>query len=724
MTTIKRSGLAFCLLLSLVIVCGAQEQQPAPTIEVAPGPERVTFSAGRETQQARVQVFAPSGELVFDSGTVFGQEVAWDMRGRNGRRVPEGVYLATVSATDAAGDIHRRTEQVIVTSGARAVSTQAAAAPAPAPDAPTATGTGTVGKVAKFTAATELGDSIMTENNGKIGVNISPPTARMHVHAPTPAPLAASGTAAVPLLQTSGGQGGKTTAAGKKGGAGASISLLAGKGGDAVSGATTGDGGNISLQPGSPGADGSSSGKSGNVLIATDDPGFVGIGTADPKAKLTVSGVSSTGGVLEVFGAAPSFSSGTYAIGGHSTVGDGVRGITIGGRGVFGQGSTGVAGESTGSGDGVQGTSKDGRGVLGRSSTAIGVLGTSADALGGSSVSGIGVYGISLKGTGVKGESTSNYGVHGKAGGGKAAVFGEGVGRGVHGTSAGAGIGVFGENSGAGAGVSGSSQSGRGVFGSSVTAEGVKGTGATGVLGQSNSGTGVSGLSNTGYAGLFTGKARVTGNFEVGGNQFFGATTRQMINLYNQDYGIGIQASTLYFRTANTGGYNWYMGGVHNNTQNSPGTGGTSLMRLDSSGNLFVKGSVTATNVSNPSDRALKSNFSTVNPRAVLDRLAAVPVQTWNYKSEGETVRHMGPMAQDFKAAFDLGTDDKTISTVDSAGVTMAAVQGLYQLMLEKEKRNEELARTVERQGREIEQLRAELGQVRRAVRRGRAARR
>ncbi|HYG79928.1 MAG TPA: tail fiber domain-containing protein, partial [Pyrinomonadaceae bacterium] len=594
--------------------------------------------------------------------------------------------------------VHKRTEQVIVTGGAKGAQ---ALAPAPAPSAPTATGSGTPGKIAKFTAATELGDSIMTENNGKVGVNISPPTARMHVHAPTPAPLATNGTAAVPLLQTSGGQGGKTTAAGKIAGKGASISLLAGKGGEAVSGATNGDGGNITLQPGSPGA-GGAGGNWGNVLIATGDSGFVGIGTDAPKAKLTVSGISTTGGVLEVFGASQTSAAGSYAIGGHSTFGDGVRGITSSGRGVFGRGSTGVAGESTGSGDGVQGTSANGRGVVGRSTTGIGVLGTSADVLGGSSVNGIGVYGASLKGTGVKGEGDFR-GVHGKT------------------TS---GIAVFGEDAGSGAGVSGISQNGRGVFGSSTTAEGVKGTGATGVLGQSNSGTGVEGYSVSGYAGLFTGKAKVTGNFEVGGNQFFGSTTRQMLNLWGTQYGIGVQSATLYFRTANTGGYNWYRGGVHNNNQNSPGTGGISLMRLDSNGNLFVKGSVTATNISNPSDRALKSNFAGVNPRAVLDRLASVPIQTWNYKSEGVAVRHMGPMAQDFRAAFNLGTDDKTISAVDSAGVTMAAVQGLYQMMLEKEQENAEKDKKIEELARKLEELQSQLAEVRRDARRQRAARR
>jgi len=58
-----------------------------------------------------------------------------------------------------------------------------------------------------------------------------------------------------------------------------------------------------------------------------------------------------------------------------------------------------------------------------------------------------------------------------------------------------------------------------------------------------------------------------------------------------------------------------------------------------------------------------------------------MPVTQWRFKSEvdPEGKRHIGPMAQDFYAAFGLGTDDKHISTTDINGVTMAAIQGLNQ---------------------------------------------
>ena len=63
----------------------------------------------------------------------------------------------------------------------------------------------------------------------------------------------------------------------------------------------------------------------------------------------------------------------------------------------------------------------------------------------------------------------------------------------------------------------------------------------------------------------------------------------------------------------------------------------------------------------------------------VLARLAEVPITAWNYKAEDSSVRHMGPTAQDFYAAFGLGQDDRHIAALDSSGVALAAIQGLYQ---------------------------------------------
>ena len=78
------------------------------------------------------------------------------------------------------------------------------------------------------------------------------------------------------------------------------------------------------------------------------------------------------------------------------------------------------------------------------------------------------------------------------------------------------------------------------------------------------------------------------------------------------------------------------------------------------------------------SDRGSKEHIETVDVRDALRRVAAMPLSTWNYITEGSGIRHMGPMAQDFRAAFGLGDGSTRISTVDADGVALAAIQGLH----------------------------------------------
>jgi hypothetical protein len=79
----------------------------------------------------------------------------------------------------------------------------------------------------------------------------------------------------------------------------------------------------------------------------------------------------------------------------------------------------------------------------------------------------------------------------------------------------------------------------------------------------------------------------------------------------------------------------------------------------------------------NSSDRNKKENFRDVDGAEVLRKLANMPVTTWNYRNESAAVRHLGPMAQDFFAAFALGDSEKAISTVDEGGVALAAAKAL-----------------------------------------------
>ncbi|MFO7679883.1 MAG: tail fiber domain-containing protein [Chloroflexota bacterium] len=85
------------------------------------------------------------------------------------------------------------------------------------------------------------------------------------------------------------------------------------------------------------------------------------------------------------------------------------------------------------------------------------------------------------------------------------------------------------------------------------------------------------------------------------------------------------------------------------------------------------------------SDRDAKANFAAVDSRAILAQVAALPITTWNFKTQDASIQHIGPIAQDFYAAFGTGESDTTISMVDADGVALAAIQGLNEIMQEKE---------------------------------------
>jgi hypothetical protein len=93
----------------------------------------------------------------------------------------------------------------------------------------------------------------------------------------------------------------------------------------------------------------------------------------------------------------------------------------------------------------------------------------------------------------------------------------------------------------------------------------------------------------------------------------------------------------------------------------------------------------------------------------VLEALATLPVSVWSYLADGEAVRHLGPMAEDFQAAFGMGSSDKVINSLDGHGVAFAAIQGLYQLA-------QEQAATIAAQGAELAARREQVAALERQV--------
>lgn len=116
------------------------------------------------------------------------------------------------------------------------------------------------------------------------------------------------------------------------------------------------------------------------------------------------------------------------------------------------------------------------------------------------------------------------------------------------------------------------------------------------------------------------------------------------------------------------------------------------------------------------SDSNSKTGIAPIQPRNVLAKLAALPVTTWSYKHNPDR-KYIGPMAQDFHAAFGLGSDNTTINTLDSDGVIYAAIKGLLE---EIELRDEKISHLEARSAREhsenrrlMEQLQSEIHSLR-----------
>ncbi|MCY1059901.1 tail fiber domain-containing protein [Nannocystis sp. SCPEA4] len=97
------------------------------------------------------------------------------------------------------------------------------------------------------------------------------------------------------------------------------------------------------------------------------------------------------------------------------------------------------------------------------------------------------------------------------------------------------------------------------------------------------------------------------------------------------------------------------------------------------------------------SDRNAKTDLRAVDPGDILARVVALDITSWRYRKDATDVRHLGPMAQDFKAAFGLWDTDRMIFPLDAAGVSLAAIQGLHRRVVAAEAENDALRARLDR---------------------------
>jgi hypothetical protein len=131
----------------------------------------------------------------------------------------------------------------------------------------------------------------------------------------------------------------------------------------------------------------------------------------------------------------------------------------------------------------------------------------------------------------------------------------------------------------------------------------------------------------------------------------------------------------------------WQFSNTDNNLNISLQGSGSQEFVIENDGDVWINnGTVMVT-----SYRASKENFRELDSQEILERLAGLPLSDWNYRKDADTVRHIGPVSEDFFEVFGYGEDDQHISPNDLAGVAIAAAQGLFDQVKEKDRRIESM---------------------------------
>ncbi len=194
--------------------------------------EQVRFTTRSSVIEMRLQVFDQAGQLVYDSGVLTGPELNWPLRDAYNNAVKSGMYAYQLSIKEAGEETARvrrghfivdrarerdgKTDRLWVTSqNESGVGTELTVARSEgetiagtsvtreqksmtdervtardgeteakneinAAEAPAAA-SGTIGRIAKFTSSTDLGDSVITELNGAIGIGTATPATKLEV---------------------------------------------------------------------------------------------------------------------------------------------------------------------------------------------------------------------------------------------------------------------------------------------------------------------------------------------------------------------------------------------------------------------------------------------------------------------------------------------------------------------------------------------------------------
>jgi hypothetical protein len=164
MRSIQITKTLFLIILTFAIALTGLAQSSQGSVES----RSLRFASRRPVEHLRLQVQDAAGALIHDSGLVAKSDLVWSLLDKNGAALKAGLYDWTLTVKEP-GEASPRVKR-------GRLNLENTNEPNSASQAPpqTVSGGGTVGAIPKWTTATELGDSVIAEDNGNVAIGSAP----------------------------------------------------------------------------------------------------------------------------------------------------------------------------------------------------------------------------------------------------------------------------------------------------------------------------------------------------------------------------------------------------------------------------------------------------------------------------------------------------------------------------------------------------------------------